>query len=479
MKIDLIIDEQTLAQIKQHHNSSSSETMAFAFAGLRKYGKKIRIFVQPQSVILPAEDCYIYAAKARVKLNKTVQATIYNELIQSNSRVLINSHSHPFSESGTDFSLKDDKDDIVQAEYWQSMPMTNGQARFSLSLVFDQSSISARLTHKGKFYPINRVQVLRPAQVDTFVPNNAIDKAKVFVSNNMFSRQQAIINESNIANYKVGVVGAGGLGSIIAESLVRLGVKKFTIIDDDIVERSNLNRLQGCTEHDLYEYKVKVIERNIENITGQVECHAITANLRSQTAITSLSSCDVIIGCVDNDVARYEINRLATQYMIPFFDVATSVTINEGESNYLGRIFSSIPSQTSCMECFSKPILKFDEIIQATLSPAMLDNFRHRGYIAGDRKVEKAISIYGLNQIAVGLMSLELVRFFNQQPLNRITVFNNEGNKLTRLKAPDFFDPPAVHCPNCSLHLAVGTQLSLPVIKQPFANTKAKEWLEL
>lgn len=479
MNIDLIIDEQTLTQIKRHHTSSSTETMAFAFAGLRKYGKKMRIFVQPDGVILPAEDCYNYTAKTRVKLNKKVQAAIYNEFVQSESRVLINSHSHPFSESGTDFSPTDDKDDIAQASYWQSMPMSDGNARFSLSLVFDQSSFSARLTHKGKFYPISRVQVLRHAQVDTLVPNNAIEKAKVFVPNNMFSRQQAIIHESNIANYKVGVVGAGGLGSILAENLVRLGVKKLTIIDDDIVERSNLNRLQGCSKHDLYEYKVKVIKRNIEDITDQVECHAITANLSSQNAIASLSSCDLIISCVDNDVARYEVNRLATQYMIPFFDVATSVSVKNGEPNYLGRIFSCIPSQTSCMECFSKPILKFDEIIQATLSPTMLDNFRHRGYITGDKKVEKAISIYGLNQIAVGIMSLELVRFFNQQPLNRITVFDNEGNKLSRLKAPEFFDPPRVHCPNCNLHLAAGTQLSLPVIKQPFANTKAKEWLEL
>ena len=61
-----------------------------------------------------------------------------------------------------------------------------------------------------------------------------------------FSRQILAFGEkgqSAIAHTKVGIVGLGGVGSFVAQMLAYLGVNEFLLVDDDIIEESNLNRL--------------------------------------------------------------------------------------------------------------------------------------------------------------------------------------------------------------------------------------------
>ena len=58
-----------------------------------------------------------------------------------------------------------------------------------------------------------------------------------------------------IKNSKILVLGAGGVGSHICEALVRNGFKKITIVDNDILEQTNLNRHSYAFSTDIGEYK--------------------------------------------------------------------------------------------------------------------------------------------------------------------------------------------------------------------------------
>ena len=60
-------------------------------------------------------------------------------------------------------------------------------------------------------------------------------------------------------NQVVTIVGAGGVGSIIAENLIHMGIQKINLVDFDVVEKSNLNRLVGAKYIDAL-YKRKKVD---------------------------------------------------------------------------------------------------------------------------------------------------------------------------------------------------------------------------
>ena len=75
---------------------------------------------------------------------------------------------------------------------------------------------------------------------------------------------------------KIGIAGAGGLGSNVALNLVRSGIDAFRIVDFDCVEASNLNR-QFYFRDQIGRPKVEALRENLQRIRPEVEVDAIVA----------------------------------------------------------------------------------------------------------------------------------------------------------------------------------------------------------
>ena len=122
---------------------------------------------------------------------------------------------------------------------------------------------------------------------------------------------------------RVGVVGCSGTGSIIIELLARNCVGELVIVDDDIVEEKNLNRLINSTIDDAHKQQPKVlaIERAIQKIGMGTKVDAYQELTDSPDVVAALVDCDVIFGCVDSAFGRYHLDCLASAYLIPYFDV--------------------------------------------------------------------------------------------------------------------------------------------------------------
>ncbi len=126
-----------------------------------------------------------------------------------------------------------------------------------------------------------------------------------------------------LRNMRVAVVGCSGTGSIVIELLVRNCVGELVLVDDDVVEEKNLNRLINGTLKDAQNRRPKVLamKRAIQSIgldTTITPCQGLTD---SPEVIASLIDCDVIFGCVDSAFGRYHLDCLASAYLIPYFDV--------------------------------------------------------------------------------------------------------------------------------------------------------------
>ncbi len=122
---------------------------------------------------------------------------------------------------------------------------------------------------------------------------------------------------------RVGIVGCSGTGSIIIELLVRNCVGELVIVDNDIVEEKNMNRIINSTIDDAHNQQPKVlaIEQAIQKIGMETKVDAYQGLTDSPDVVNALVDCDVIFGCVDSAFGRYHLDCLASAYLIPYFDV--------------------------------------------------------------------------------------------------------------------------------------------------------------
>ena len=122
----------------------------------------------------------------------------------------------------------------------------------------------------------------------------------------------------------IGIAGASGTGSVVAEQLVRLGVGRLILVDDDVVEPCNLNRILNSTAQDAKNNvkKVSMLKHSYEMGGFRTEVIAIDTIILNCDTIKALAQCDIIFGCLDSVDGRVQLNRISTFYTIPYIDLA-------------------------------------------------------------------------------------------------------------------------------------------------------------
>ncbi len=158
----------------------------------------------------------------------------------------------------------------------------------------------------------------------------------------IFPSGQKIIESSSVV-----VVGMGGTGSAIAEVMVRMGIKKITIVDYDTIENSNLNRQAMYRESDIGLKKVDVAKAELLKINNYVSVESVDQKLISSNAEGILSKADIIMDGTDNYDARHVLNVASVNLNIPWIFSAV-----EGTYGYVKAI---LPGKTSCLSCFGYP----------------------------------------------------------------------------------------------------------------------------
>ena len=107
---------------------------------------------------------------------------------------------------------------------------------------------------------------------------------------------------------QITIVGMGGLGTNTAEILVRMGARNLHIIDDDIVEESNLNRQTLYTLDDIGKAKVDVAKEKLTLMARDVKVHTSKTRMDESTIAELLGSSQLILDCLDNNEGRADIN---------------------------------------------------------------------------------------------------------------------------------------------------------------------------
>ena len=136
-----------------------------------------------------------------------------------------------------------------------------------------------------------------------------------------FSRTELLIGPDSLQTLrqsKVAVFGIGGVGSFTVEGLVRAGVGKFVLIDDDCICLTNLNRQLHATRKTVGKPKVEVMKERILDINPQAEVTTFQQFYLPDTAEGLLAAdYDYIVDAIDTVTAKLDLVQRAKEKNIP------------------------------------------------------------------------------------------------------------------------------------------------------------------
>jgi len=152
---------------------------------------------------------------------------------------------------------------------------------------------------------------------------------------------------------RVGVVGLGSVGCIIAEALARIGVNSVVLIDPDKVEEHNLDRLLYGAADDIDRYKVDVASEMMKkhSTAENISVKTLPMSVHHEQAYCEALDCDFLFSCVDRPVARDVLNFIAFAHLIPVVDGGVAVTVNKGSEFYAHWRSHLVTPYHQCLRC--------------------------------------------------------------------------------------------------------------------------------
>lgn len=123
-----------------------------------------------------------------------------------------------------------------------------------------------------------------------------------------------------LQNAKIAIFGIGGVGSFVAEGLVRAGIGKFVLIDKDIISLTNLNRQIHADHTTIGKDKVEVMKNRMLAINPNVKIKTIKEMYLPNNAEELIdASYSYIVDAVDNITAKISLAVMARQIFYSYY----------------------------------------------------------------------------------------------------------------------------------------------------------------
>jgi adenylyltransferase/sulfurtransferase len=152
------------------------------------------------------------------------------------------------------------------------------------------------------------------------------------------------VGQNKLKRSRVCIAGLGGLGSPISIQLTSMGVGYLRLVDQDVVELSNLQR-QHLYEIDKIGYpKVEVAAERLRGLNPFIDLEPLPMRITEKNVEKIIEGMDVVVDGLDRMSPRYALNRACQNLEIPYVFGAVMTR--------MGNISTIIPGKTACLECF-------------------------------------------------------------------------------------------------------------------------------
>lgn len=340
-------------------------------------------------------------------------------------------HTHPFT-SSPEFSPIDDHGEIelkrvssirapdrphgalvLGTELFQARFWTSGASDVQVDELRDVGREVVRLRASSS-------QTRNPAELDRTV--RAIGEA----------------GQTELRSLRVAIVGLGGVGSHVAQQLSHLAIGELVLVDHDMVEGTNLNRVVGARANDVGQPKVSVAARMVRAIRSDVRVTEIAESALRPSVVRRLRDVDAVFCCTDTHGSRAVLNQFAYQFYVPVFDLGVRIDIRDGAVTSIRGRVQMIGPGLGCLVC--SDLLDSVQVRVDLMSDA--ERARDQ-YVVGHREAQPAvISLNGtLASTAVTMFLGAMVGF----PIaSRYQLYRADSGVLRSVLAPR--NPGCVVC---------------------------------
>ncbi|RGX13690.1 HesA/MoeB/ThiF family protein [Paraclostridium sordellii] len=176
----------------------------------------------------------------------------------------------------------------------------------------------------------------------------------------------------NIKKSHVVIIGLGAVGTWVSALLVQNGVGKLTLIDNDVVEITNLHRQFGFSENDIGLLKIDAMEKRLKEFNENIEVNKINKFLNKTLLDDEINyDVDLIINCADKpnvDTTSLWVGEYCMKNNIPHI-------IGGGYNLHLSLIGQTIiPYKSACVKCFETELERINEIDTTALRKLNIKN---------------------------------------------------------------------------------------------------------
>lgn len=385
MSASLTLTARQRAELARHLlPEDGCEAVAILLCGMARGGNPLRLLVR-QVHLIPHEAC---DRRPDAVTWPTELIVPWLEVADKLGLAVVKIHGH----RGYDrFSQTDDESDrlLFPSLYaWVDRAPVHASA-----ILMDDGRLFGRVVSEdGQFQPLQAVHVIGD-DIERFdggggaaaVPEHGRRIAQTF-GGGTFERLRRL---------KVGVVGCSGTGSPVIEQLARNCIGSLVLVDPDHVEDKNLNRIANTTRDDAEHgrLKVDVAARAIAAMGLGTTVRTLASTLFDPFVVRELASCDVLFGCMDTIDGRHLLNKLATFYLIPYFDLGVKIEADGmgGVNQVCGSVHYLQPGGSSLL---SRHVYSLEQVRAAGMmrtDPQQYQRLLDEGYLRGVQEDRPAV----------------------------------------------------------------------------------------
>lgn len=363
--------------------------------------------------IFPADDAWEAQHEGLLRPNGRWISAAISRAITENAGLLF-VHSHPDPEHPIGFSDLD-------LSAIRSLAETIGpilEGPFAAAVVHPEGWAAA-VTEARELVPVERIVCVgRTFRLLSLL--DPVPRRRTTDLPGMDDRQRDALGTVHdlLQQLDVGVGGLGGLGSPVAEQLVRMGVGSVTIVDHDLLDTpSNVRRVVGSTPADLMATgppaKVDVVGRHLDQIGLGVPVRRIAGDVRHERVFRELLDTDIVICATDSHSSRAILNDLAIAYLLPVIDVGVQAGAKRNaDLAALVAEVSVLSPVTPCLWCRGRISA---EVIRAENLPAdQRERLVREGYLVGGVG-EPAPSVMPLTALGASLATCALLGLLSKE----------------------------------------------------------------
>lgn len=164
-----------------------------------------------------------------------------------------------------------------------------------------------------------------------------------------------------LAQAKILVCGAGGLGSTVLANLTSIGIGTIGIVDNDTLELSNLNRQYIHKFENLGKVKVESAKQWIKEFNPEINVQTYQMRLDENNYADIVKDYDLIMDCFDSFKSKFLLNKIAVQ--------TGKILIHGGVTEFFGQATVIKPGKTACLNCILPE--EGGYVVKGVLSPAV------------------------------------------------------------------------------------------------------------